>query len=335
MKKTFIFSFILICFSDILSAQPWKRNRWEALGYVGVSNFLGELGGTSDVGGEGLAGFRDIELKTTRHVLGIGMQYRMGEQFFSRVNIIHGKVSGNDKLINLPPPTPGGTEGGHFRQWRNLHFRSPILELSYNLLFTIQKEQGGHKYKLKGVRGRKAFQMNTYFFTGIGGFWYNPKAKYEGKWVALRPLGTEGQGLGAINYSDYNINPPSNKYSPVSVCIPIGFGFRRNVSRQLNVAFEIGIRKTFTDYIDDVSTVYYDPRLMGEKSARLMDPSYQLDKSYDPNADAASLVDPLLSYTTSPGQKRGDPDDKDVYMFIVVSFNYVMKQGQRSFFPKF
>ena len=32
-------------------------------------------------------------------------------------------------------------------------------------------------------------------FVGVGGFYFNPKAKYEGKWVSLQPLGTEGQGL--------------------------------------------------------------------------------------------------------------------------------------------
>ncbi|MBL4715080.1 MAG: hypothetical protein JKX95_00460 [Bacteroidia bacterium] len=199
MRKISIILVIIFFTIDFTNAQPWKRKRWEAIGIIGVSNFLGELGGTDDVGGEGLAGFRDLEFKTTRHAIGIGMQYRMGEQFYSKINIIHGKVAGDDKLTAEP-----------FRRWRNLHFRSPIVELSYNVMFTINKEQGGHRYKLKGVRGRKSLQMNTYFFAGIGGFWFNPKAKYNGKWTALRKLGTEGQGLPSIKYANYTITPKKN-----------------------------------------------------------------------------------------------------------------------------
>ncbi|MBL4654387.1 MAG: hypothetical protein JKY33_01010 [Bacteroidia bacterium] len=325
MRKLSIILVIIFFIIDFTNAQPWKRKRWEAIGIIGVSNFLGELGGTDDIGGEGMAGFRDIEFKTTRHAIGIGMQYRMGEQFYSKINLIHGKVAGNDNLTNEP-----------FRRWRNLHFRSPIVELSYNVMFTINKEQGGHRYKLKGVRGRKSLQMNTYFFVGIGGIWFNPKAKYEGKWVALRKLGTEGQGLPQITFPDIK-EPisPSKKYSPVTLVIPIGLGFRRQINRQLNMAIEYGIRKTFTDYLDDVSTVYYDPFLMSDMAADLSIGANEFkDLSLDPNASIQSVTDPHFSYTTSPGQRRGDPDDKDVYMFFVLTFNYVMKDS-RSFWPKF
>jgi len=63
------------------------------------------------------------------------------------------------------------------------------------------------------------------------------------------------------------------------------------------------MRKTFTDYIDDVSSKYYDPAVLakqrGHLAAAVADPSIGKDKSY-----------------SDVGKQRGDSGNKDWYSFF-------------------
>ena len=117
-----------------------------------------------------------------------------------------GMLSGSDVKTNEPA-----------RSNRNLSFRSQIVEFNNQIEYSIVKEPKSRKYSIQkapGMGGFSNFQTNTYIFTGINVFYFNPQAKYQGNWVSLQPLGTEGQG----------IIPSRNKYSRVSVSIPFGFG---------------------------------------------------------------------------------------------------------------
>ncbi len=72
-----------------------------------------------------------------------------------------------------------------------------------------------------------------------------------GRPAALR---TEGQG-----FTEYATR---KEYKLMSMNIPIGVGVKYFMSENVNISFEIIHRKTFTDYIDDVSTPnYVDPAL--------------------------------------------------------------------------
>jgi hypothetical protein len=45
------------------------------------------------------------------------------------------------------------------------------------------------------------------------------------------------------------------------VAIPFGIGAKMNVSKKVGIGLEWGPRKTFTDYLDDVSGTYPDVSL--------------------------------------------------------------------------
>ncbi len=86
------------------------------------------------------------------------------------------------------------------------------------------------------------------FAIGIGIFTFNPEARFGGdEWIDLQPLGTEGQWLA----------DPENRYpEPYELTqfnIPFGGGLRFRLSRRWDMEVEIGWRKTFTDYLDDVA----------------------------------------------------------------------------------
>jgi len=104
-----------------------------------------------------------------------------------------------------------------------------------------------------------------YGFIGVAGFLNNPEAQAPatdlqgnslpeaGKWVKLRPLGTEGQ-YSTLDPTDanYGIKP----YKVAQIAIPFGIGIRLKLNQVMDFSAEWGFRYTFTDYLDDVSRNY-------------------------------------------------------------------------------
>ncbi len=297
MKKIVLLILTALLLAPAISdAQRWKRQRYEFSFGLGISNFLGELGGANQIGTNY---FRDLEWSLTRMAACVGLRYKLSNYFALKSHLTYGRVSGDDKLT---------TE--YFRNYRNLNFFSDIYEFNLNFEGAFQQEQVGHRYRLRKVRGMRGYELYTYAFVGVGVFYFDPKTTYKGTTIRLQPLGTEGQGL----------IPSRNRYSLVQMCIPVGIGFKYTIDRTWGVGLELGIRKTFTDYIDDVSTTYFD-----------------FANYPNANPDAAALSDRSNQSdprVTSPGEQRGDPRDKDSYMFGIFSINYKLKNGRNNL-PRF
>jgi hypothetical protein len=295
--RVFFTVIVLACAVSQGLAQRWTKNRYEALFGIGASNFLGDLGGADQIGTNGL---RDLELVLTRPSVMAGLRYRLYPNLNAKGSVTWGILRGDDRLTKEP-----------YRNNRNLHFRSHIWELSAQLELFIKKEQQGHRYKIKGAKGFRNINLNAYAFTGINAFYFNPKAQYKnGGWYALQPLGTEGQG----------IKPGLKKYSRVNLSIPFGIGFKQLVSRYWSVGMEIGMRKTFTDYIDDVSTTYYTDSIRA---------FYNNDPLHVYFADPSEANGPM-PWSVAHGQQRGDPPDNDSYMFIHVTVSYKITYRKRT-----
>ncbi|MBI5219012.1 MAG: hypothetical protein HY958_08790 [Bacteroidia bacterium] len=296
MKNIIVLLVILFCivFNNTILAQRWKKVRYEFFYGIGASNFLGDLGGGDSKGRPFIA---DIDFISTRWALNGGIRYRITERFAAKWNLLYGNVAGSDAWSNSK------------RTYRNLSFKSIILETSVQGEFAIQKEKTGRRYLLANNKKIRLDGVHTYIFAGVGGFYFNPKAKYiNGKWYALQPLGTEGQGL-----------PDAKaKYSRVAACFPIGFGFKYGLTRKMSFALEYGYRFTSTDYIDDVSGSYYDPIAMADRGAA-----------------AAYFADPREG-TQMPGgtEWRGNPKNKDGYMFILFNVTYKLRVT-RTGLPRF
>jgi hypothetical protein len=90
-----------------------------------------------------------------------------------------------------------------------------------------------------------------YGFIGAVLFNHNPyTTDINGNKVFLEPLRTEGQGL-----PEY---PSRKTYKLTQYAIPLGGGVKINLNNNLTIGYSLGLRKTFTDYLDDVSTTYPD-----------------------------------------------------------------------------
>ena len=301
------------------SAQRWKRQRYEASFILGATNFMGELGGANQIGTDY---YKDFEIAMTRYCLGVGMRYKTTEFTALRGQLIYARLRGEDKLTQEP-----------FRNNRNLMFRSPVIEFDITLEFSWMRESIASRYKVRRVKGRgqKGSEVYFYGFAGIGGMWFNPRGKLDGKYYSLRPLHTEGQGL---------VDSRPN-YSPFQIVIPWGVGVRYKVNKQMSIGMEYGFRHTFTDYIDDVSQTYYDKATLantyGKESSALSDPALspafiKTDGTVTP--DHASPEGQGYGCQTCPNQQRGDPTDKDAYMFLNFSVNYRLKSSRKGL-PKF
>src|SRR5438309_10025602 len=101
----------------------------------------------------------------------------------------------------------------------------------------------------------------------------------------------------------------------------MGIGCRWKLNAKWTVGFEYNFRKTFTDYIDDVSGTYYDKdKLMqykGPAAVALADPSLGIIKNATaPNGDGT-------------GAQRGDARDKDSYMNLEIKVGYVLSPKKR------
>ena len=274
-------------------AQRWKHYRWETIYGAGISNCLTDLGGADTYGRNGL---QDYDWRSTRPALSVGMRFKQTPQISHKLNLTVGMIAADDKLTKEK-----------YRNGRNLHFRSPILELGYNFEFYLKKEKRGHRFKLRGVKGLKNMGLYPYGFFGISTFFFSPQAKVGGDWKWLKPLTTEGQGL----------SPSRDPYSLVQIAVPLGVGLKYAIDRRWLISIEYGLRKTFTDYLDDVSTIYPNQDFLINEAKQ--------------GSVSALASDPTNNQEA--GSQRGDATNNDSYMFLIIAANYKLKTN-RSGFPK-
>lgn len=166
---------------------------------------------------------------------------------------------------------------------RNLAFESSITEIASVVEFNF------YPY----VNGSARNYFTPYIFGGASLFLFNPKFNDE----KLVDYATEGQ---------------ADPYLLHGLAIPFGIGLKYSVSQSIGLGFEWGMRKTFTDYIDDISTDYYL--------------SYNIPNSnntFNPNILEHRLSDPKLvddpTFKRSAGSQRGNPKTMDWFNFVGIS----------------
>ena len=104
----------------------------------------------------------------------------------------------------------------------------------------------------------------------------------------------------------------------MSVAFMLGVGVKFVVHRQLNIGIEGAIRYTATDYLDDVSSTYYDFSQEGVEASSL----------------TLAMADKRLNEMNGrPGFIRGNPENKDVYMGLIFSVNYKLADDQKIKLP--
>lgn len=288
------------CYAQFFNKVDWRLNRHQLELGLGATNFLGELGGKDAIGTND---FRDLEFEETNFAITFGYKYTLYKKIHLRADFTYGTLSGNDNLTEEP-----------FRQNRNLHFRSRIFELAALLEFEFPiRLKKGHIYDIKGVQGWRNGGSSFYAFVGIAGLHFNPQAQFDGQWIDLKPLRTEGQGLPG----------GADEYRRIALVIPFGCSLSRRITPRFALSLEATYRYAFTDYIDDVSTSYYNPYEL----QLYVDDGYEEIAAYLSNPSLNAQQGGLYPRVTAPGQQRGDETDRDGYMFLFLKGQYLLERN--------
>lgn len=203
--------------------------------------------------------------------LSIGIQYQFTNRLAARAEFSWVTFSATDE-----------DSGDQYRVNRNLSFKSSNYEVAVSGVVNLFPN---------GNRFYQRPPVNAYGFIGVGVLFFNPKAEQEGKTYVLHDFQTEGVD-----------------YSRTTLVIPYGIGGRFQVNPFFNIAVEIGWRKTFSDYIDDVSGTYIDNNSFSDdRAAKLADRRWELE------------LNPV-----DAGTQRGDPSNDDAYMLLSVKVEYYL-----------
>ncbi|HEX7014646.1 MAG TPA: DUF6089 family protein [Cyclobacteriaceae bacterium] len=230
------------------------------------------------VGGIGTASyFGDLkdpgDLIDAKPSVSAGLQFYFTPRISVRSELTYFNIKGDDASSSDPT-----------RQRRNLSFTSGNFEL--NAVGIVDLFPLGRRfYQRPGV--------NFYGLAGIGAMYMNPKAEYNGQKYALQPLRTED-----VSYSRFQF------------VIPYGIGMRFKAGPFFNIGIESVWRKTFTDYLDDVSTVHPDKSGWNDPIRIALS-----DRRVEGNPE-------LEPYPV--GARRGDPSDDDVYHLLLLKVEYYL-----------
>jgi hypothetical protein len=213
--------------------------------------------------------------------VGAWLRYPLLSRFSVKAGFLSGTVHAAD------------ADNRDYLKVRNLSFYTRINEINLLLDYELL-DLNTKKFTPFGYGGMAYFRFNPYTFDRSGNKFF------------LQPLGTEGQGL-----SRY---PDRKEYKLSQFALAFGGGFRFLLSDAIIISLEVGERKTFTDYLDDVSKSYADAdALQAGRGAKAVELAFRGDE--------------LSSGALYPkeGEQRGTPTEMDWYYFAGVSVEIRLK----------
>jgi len=211
-----------------------------------------------------------------------GLVYRraLNRRYAFKSSLLYGSIKGDDAIAK-----------NAFQRNRNLNFKSILLEISGQIEFNFLA------YEL----GNPELPWTPYIFCGISGFYFNPKGNQDGTWRELKPLSTEGQG----------VIPGKRNYLRTQLSFPFGMGIKANLGDKFALSVEMGLRRTFTDYLDDVSGTYPDQTTLGIAKG----------------STAVLYSDPGLNQEINNNfRQRGNSQNKDWYSFSGIMITYYLRK---------
>lgn len=229
-----------------------------------------ELGGW--LGTSFYSGDLNTKLKITKPGIAGGLlaRFNFNHRVSVKSSLNYGKVGADD-----------ANSDNNFEKNRNLSFSSVLFDLSNVVEFNFFHYEHGHS----------TYNKTPYIFGGFNVFHFNPKAELNGTKYNLRDFGTEGQSF-------------DNQYGAINAGLVLGGGVKFDINKNVSINVDISTRFLFTDYLDDVSTVFPDKDLLlaerGEIAVQLSD---------------RSLADGL----GEAGRQRGDTKGNDKYTFVGIS----------------
>ena len=206
-------------------------------------------------------------------VVGVHSAYELNNTFQVRADLLYTRLSGDDALADNPATIA-----------RNLDFFAPLIQLAVGL-----------DYNLLGFSPKAGKVFTPFASAGASFFYFNPRTTYQGEKVSLQPLGTEGQYL-----DDYPDQKPYSRFQP---SLQFGGGLKYLFNENLILSLEGMLSFTFTDYLDDASTIYITYPELLEKAGPL---TAALANREGELVGSGPVIQPT-------GSARANPDSKDLF----------------------
>lgn len=287
MKK--IISFILLL--NICLLTNAQIEKLEIGATFGGSNYVGDINSSFNSNKDNAQWNQfesSFDFYNVNFLWGVIARYNFNPRWVLNTSFCLTKLEGQD---------------AHFNNPRNLSFYTDIKEFSVVMEFNFLDYQ----------TGSRKHRIAPYIFAGIAGFHFNPKTdiinpiSQELESIELQPLNTEGQGMPGYEKA----------YSRYSLAIPFGLGCKFSLSDYISIGLQWGFRKTFTDYIDDISTRYVDHGTMiewaGELGAAAADRTHELEGRE--------------GFYNEHNLARGNEKNKDWYNFFGITITTKLSMG--------
>ena len=212
-------------------------------------------------------------LKHSNFATGIIIRKPLNRWFTLRGGVNMGKIEAADKWNR------------DYLKPRNLSFTTFIKEAYLGLEVTILDLATSN--------------IIPYIYGGVALFHFNPWTyDKNGTKTYLKPLSTEGQGLAQF--------PEQKPYKLTQLALSFGGGVKFKVSEGLCIGIDFSQRKSFTDYIDDVSSHFIDGTILQqEKGSKAVELSYRADE-----------LPGGRPFFPASGEQRGTPSEMDWYYFF-------------------
>lgn len=267
MYRIIRFLLILSCLAIFVqaNAQFDDPKTLEVGPHVGVSYYMGDLNPT-------------LPFAQSKLQYGGLVRFNYNNRWTFRFDYSRATVTADDTKLKWRPE-------------RGLNFTSTINDFSLTAEFNFLEYYTGNPKK----------NVSPYIFGGISVFQYTAFATVGDQLVDLSDYATEGH----IDPNAKLYDKMFGKTSPIGVSIPFGMGVKFSLSRHMAATVEWRMQKTFTDYLDDVATVYPE----GEHAVY----TFEDGSTYD-------LTDPTGNY--KPGQQRGNSSFNDWFGMARMSLTW-------------
>jgi len=231
--------------------------------HAGVSYYMGDL--------NPMLPFAQAQLQ-----FGGLVRFNYDNRWTFRFDYSHATVKASDEKVGWRPE-------------RKLNFTTKINDFSIVAEFNF----------LEYYTGNPKRNVSPYIFGGISVFQYTPYTEVGGQLINLRDYDTEAPLGDDAKWYDRL----ANRSMPVGLSLPFGVGVKFSLSRHMAATVEWRMQKTFTDYLDDVGTVYPEHHAVVEVDG----------ETYD-------LSDPSGLYVA--GQQRGNASFNDWFGMARVSLTW-------------
>ena len=305
MKKLLFLATTLLLASGAMAQYKWDYGL-----AIGGANYLGDIGGKELTRRDFVW---DMHLNQTNIAVGAYGRYKFSKRMSLAGNLTYLQINDADRFTTNPA-----------RRARNMNFRNRMFEFGVRGELTIFYDND------VGGKGYYNPDFKLYAFGGLSVFRSNPQGQifregelmYDGAWYDLRPWQTEGEEYGAFG-----------------VAIPAGVGLYFTFDKTWRFGWELSWRTTFTDYLDDISTDYYNPAEyytyldpdQADLAAEFASQTYSalITEINDPSS--GSIND--HRYRDGFSTKRGDPTHNDSYLTSQFTIGRVIR-GRSEFYRK-